>query len=79
MIAKAITISNKGQIVVPKKFTEHLNSKVVKLEISDNQEVRIIPIKDVAGSLTEFVKKQTSTDLKDTAWEQSVEENFTKE
>lgn len=79
MITKAITVSSKGQIVIPKKFVDHLNSKVVKLEISDNQEVRIIPIKDVAGSLTGFIKKQTSTDLTDVDSEQLLKEKFTKE
>lgn len=79
MKVKAFTISSKGQIVIPNKFIDHLNSKVVKLEISDNQEVRIIPIKDVAGSLTGFIKKQTSTDLIDIDSKQLLKEKFTKE
>lgn len=60
MLVKSITISDKGQIVIPKRFVTYLGSKVVKLEVSDNQEVRIIPIKDVAGCLSEFIKAPSS-------------------
>ena len=82
MLAKTLTISDKGQIVIPKEFVKHLESKLIKLEVSENQEVKIIPIKDVAGSLTEFAKKQISDDfqdLRDQAWDRTVSEKFNKE
>lgn len=82
MLAKVLTISDKGQIVIPKDLVKHLGSKVIKLEISNDHEVRIIPIKDVAGSLTEFAKKPTSTnfnDLRNQAWDQTITEKFSKE
>lgn len=82
MLAKALTISDKGQIVIPKDLVKHLGSKVIKLEVSNDHEVRIIPIKDVAGSLTEFAKKPTSNnfkDLRDQAWDQTITEKFSKE
>ena len=82
MLVKTFTISDKGQIVIPKEFVRHLASKLIKLEVSDNQEVRIIPIKDVAGSLTEFAKQQVSDDFKEIrnqAWEQTTSEKFNKE
>lgn len=82
MLVKTFTISDKGQIVIPKEFVRHLASKLIKLEVSDNQEVRIIPIKDVAGSLTEFAKQQVSDDfqeIRNQAWEQTTSEKFNKE
>lgn len=71
MITKILTISDKGQIVIPKEFVRHLGSKVIKLEMSEFHEVRIIPLKDVAGSLSEFANKQTYDDLmnlRDQTW-----------
>lgn len=81
MLVRALTISDKGQIVIPKQFVKYLGSKVIKLEISNNQEVRIIPIKDVAGSLTDFAKKQISPDfsnIRNQAWDQTITEKFNK-
>ena len=82
MLAKTLTISDKGQIVIPKEFVRYLETKVIKLEVGHNQEVRIIPIRDVAGSLTEFAKKQVSTDfneIRNQAWDQTITEKFNKE
>ena len=82
MLAKTFTISDKGQIVIPREFVKHLDAKLIKFEVSDNQEVRIIPIKDVAGSLTEFAKQQISDDfhdLRNQAWNQTTLEKFSKE
>lgn len=82
MLVKTFTISDKGQIVIPKEFIKHLDAKLIKFEVSDNQEVRIIPIKDVAGSLTEFAKQQVSDDfqkIRNQAWDQITLERFSKE
>lgn len=82
MLVKALTISDKGQIVIPKEFVKHLGSKVIKLEVRHDQEIRIIPIKDVAGSLTDFAKKQVFTDfneIRNQAWDQTITEKFSKE
>ncbi len=82
MLVRALTISDKGQIVIPKQFVKHLGCKIIKLEVSDNQEVKIIPIKDVAGSLTEFAKKQVSDnfqEIRNQAWNQTTHEKFNKE
>lgn len=82
MIAKTLTISDKGQVVIPKEFVKHLGSKVIKLAVDNNQEVRIIPLKDVAGSLTDFSKKDLSNDfneIRNQAWNQTIIEKFSKE
>lgn len=81
MLVRALTISDKGQIVIPKEFVKHLGSKMIKLEVSNDSQVRIIPIKDVAGSLTDFAKKPTThdfNDLRNQAWNQETLEKFGK-
>ena len=81
MLVKTLTISDKGQIVIPKEFVKHLGSKIIKLEVSNNQEVKIIPIKDVAGSLSDFAKKPSTHDfneLRTQAWDQEILEKFSK-
>lgn len=81
MLVRALTISDKGQIVIPKEFVKHLGSKIIKLEVSNDSQVRIIPIKDVAGSLTDFAKKLTTddfNDLRNQAWNQVTLEKFGK-
>jgi bifunctional DNA-binding transcriptional regulator/antitoxin component of YhaV-PrlF toxin-antitoxin module len=82
MLTKSITISDKGQIAIPKEFVKYLGSKVIKLEIVSNNEVRMIPVKDVGGSLTNFAKENLSSDFNDIrtkAWDQITKEKFTKE
>ncbi|MEK6734546.1 MAG: AbrB/MazE/SpoVT family DNA-binding domain-containing protein [Pseudomonadota bacterium] len=81
MLVRALTISDKGQIVIPKDFVKHLGSKIIKLEVSNDSQVRIIPIKDVAGSLTDFAKKPVANDfndLRNRAWDQVTLEKFNK-
>lgn len=75
MLARSIIISEKGQITIPKEFVKHLGSKTVRLKIASNNKVRIIPIKDVAGSLTAFAKKNLSgnfNDIRNKAWDKSI-------
>ena len=82
MLVRSITISDKGQIAIPKEFIKHLGSKVIKLEILNNNEVRMIPVKDVGGSLADFAKKNLSNDfndIKNQAWDRVTKEKFAKE
>jgi AbrB family looped-hinge helix DNA binding protein len=52
---KISKISSKGQITLPKSVRERLGSKLVRL-ISDDDGVRIEPVRDVAGSLKQYAK-----------------------
>lgn len=75
MLIRILTISDKGQIVIPKEFVRHLGSKLIKLEIADTNEVRITPVRDVAGSLSKFTNKLTSDDfknVKEQAWDKAI-------
>lgn len=82
MLVKPITISSKGQIALPKDVVKHLNSKSLRLEILNDNEVRIIPIQDVAGRLSAYgtnVNTDDFTKIRTQAWEEEVEKRFSKE
>jgi bifunctional DNA-binding transcriptional regulator/antitoxin component of YhaV-PrlF toxin-antitoxin module len=81
MKIKTLSISDKGQVVIPKEFIKHLGSKIIKLVVRENQEVSIVPVIDVAGSLANFAKKQKIEDfnvLRNQAWDQSISDKFNK-
>lgn len=76
---KAIKITNQGQITLPKSIRALLDSESIKLEVDNNNIIRIVPIKDVAGSLTQYAKKIDETDLniiREKAWEESIKGRF---
>ena len=63
MLVKPITLSSKGQIALPKDIVKHLNSKALKLEILNDNEVKIVPIRDVAGRLSAYGKNVDTDDF----------------
>ena len=50
-------ITKKGQVTIPRKIREKLNSEVIEFEILEN-DVLIRPVKSVAGSLNSYAKKR---------------------
>lgn len=74
MYINTLTISPKGQIVLPKKVRKLLNTNVVTLEVNDNKQVVISPINDVAGSLASYHKDTTLpfAQIREQAWNNSV-------
>lgn len=82
MLAKPIIISSKGQISLPKEVVKHLGNRVLKLEILNNNEVRIAPIKDVGGRLSAYAKNLSEDEFnqaKSDAWEEAIKEKFLKD
>jgi len=74
MYINTLTISPKGQIVLPKKVRKLLNTNVVTLEVNNNKQVVISPINDVAGSLASYQKDTTLpfAQIREQAWNNSV-------
>ena len=65
-------VSKKGQVTIPKKIRDLLNSNIIKFVIK-NEEVTIEPVKDVGGSLAKFAKKKFYyKEERDIAWENVV-------
>jgi len=70
-------ITKKGQLTIPRKIREHLDSQVVEFAIVGKQIV-MRPVKSVAGSLSPYAKKGTVPfkEAREKAWEEAVGERY---
>jgi len=76
---RAIKITDQGQITLPKYIRDLLGTESIKLEVGNDNVIRIVPIRDVAGSLTKYAKKIDETDfniIREKAWEESIKGRF---
>jgi AbrB family looped-hinge helix DNA binding protein len=60
MYVSTVTISSKGQIVLPKKVRKTLNTNIISLIINDQNQILITPVHELGGSLSSYSK---DTDL----------------
>ncbi|WPY01051.1 AbrB/MazE/SpoVT family DNA-binding domain-containing protein [Candidatus Trichorickettsia mobilis] len=60
MYVSTVTISSKGQIVLPKKIRNALNTNIISLIINDQNQVLITPVQELGASLASYSK---DTDL----------------
>ncbi|OGQ86295.1 MAG: hypothetical protein A2512_04960 [Deltaproteobacteria bacterium RIFOXYD12_FULL_56_24] len=66
------TITSKGQITIPREIRNFLDSRTVEIEVV-NREVRIRPIRNVAGALAKYAEgKQVEplSEIRDKVWEE---------
>jgi bifunctional DNA-binding transcriptional regulator/antitoxin component of YhaV-PrlF toxin-antitoxin module len=56
IITEAMKITKAGQVTVPKIIREILKTDNIAFEITNNNEIHLIPINSVAGSLSDFAK-----------------------
>ena len=56
MYVNTVLITSKGQICIPKKVREFIGSNMLALEVTEDQKIILVPIKNVAGSLSEYSK-----------------------
>jgi AbrB family looped-hinge helix DNA binding protein len=69
-----VKITKKGQITLPKKVRQLLNSDIVEFEIVDNNLV-LKPVQSVSGSLGAYAKKPLPfNSARDSAWEKAINE-----
>jgi AbrB family looped-hinge helix DNA binding protein len=77
MTTAAVKITRKGQVTIPREIREKLKANAIYFDVEDDT-VIVKPVKDVAGSLSEFagnVKPGVSMkQMKDKAWEVAVRE-----
>jgi len=78
MLTKPITVSSKGQIAIPKAILKRLGSKLLRLEITNDNEVKIVPVTNVAGSLANYARNYSGnySDSRDEAWNKEVISRF---
>ena len=77
MTTAAVKITSKGQVTIPKEIRDRLKASSVYFEVAEDTVV-VKPVRDVAGSLSEFAGKDkpaaSMKEMKDKAWEVAVRE-----
>jgi AbrB family looped-hinge helix DNA binding protein len=70
-------ITKKGQVTIPQKIREKLNSQVIQFDIVEDNIV-IRPVKSVAGSLSSYAKKGhiPYKQAREKAWEEATRERY---
>jgi len=70
-------ITKKGQVTIPRKIRERLNSQIVEFAIVGN-DVVMRPVKSVAGSLNSYAKRGgvTFKEAREKAWDEVVRERY---
>ena len=75
---KTAKLTQKGQITLPKKVRDFLGSNVIKVVI-ENGQVRLEPLKDLAGSLNQYAKEYIPfEEARERAWEAEFIEKHTR-
>ncbi|HJD65486.1 MAG TPA: AbrB/MazE/SpoVT family DNA-binding domain-containing protein [Rickettsia endosymbiont of Bembidion nr. Transversale] len=74
MYVDTLTISPKGQIILPKKIRNILKTNVISLEVNDNNQILLSPLRDLSGSLSDYNKNTTLSfqEVREQAWKQNV-------
>jgi len=70
-------ITKKGQVTIPRKIRDKLESEVIQFDIVDDNVV-IRPVKSVAGSLSSYAKKGLIPfkEAREKAWEEAIRERY---
>ena len=73
-------ITRKGQVTIPRKIREKLNSEVIEFDVMEDNNVVLRPVKSVAGSLKSYAKREVGSfkEIREIAWEKGVREKYGK-
>jgi AbrB family looped-hinge helix DNA binding protein len=64
------TITSKGQLTLPKEARRVLDTNTVEIEMLDG-EVRLKPVRDVAGALAKYARKEAPLhEVREKVWEE---------
>ena len=70
----SVKITKKGQITIPKKIREFLDSNVIEFEIIEGK-VIVKPVRSVAGSLSKYARKYVSfKKVREETWNKVTDE-----
>jgi AbrB family looped-hinge helix DNA binding protein len=72
-------ITKKGQVTIPRKIRERLDSQIVEFAIVGS-DIVMRPVKSVAGSLSSYAKEEAVTfkEAREKAWDEAVREQYDK-
>jgi len=77
MQQKSVTISEHGHVIIPKDFRNYLNSKTVLIQKEEDHSIKLIPIPDLGGSLSQYSTKNIDfKQARDEAWDEEIESKF---
>lgn len=66
----AAKISSKGQVTLPRQVRQALGSNIVEFDIVD-QKVVLMPVKSVAGSLSQYAAGETPlAEVREKVWQE---------
>ncbi len=70
-------ITSKGQVTIPRKIREQLDSQIIEFAIVGN-DIVVRPVKSVAGSLSSYAKKRAVPfkEEREKAWDEAVRERY---
>jgi len=76
-MAMTAKITRKGQVTIPQRIRDKLNSEIIQFEIVDDN-VLIRPVKSVAGSLSSYAKKRLLPfkEAREKAWGEVIREHY---
>ena len=60
MLNYTIRITEKGQITIPHKIRNIINSDTITFSVTDDNKILISPVHDNAGSLTSYSNTETN-------------------
>jgi len=74
MYMNTLSISRRGQIVLPKKIRDMFKADLISLEINEHDQLLISPIHDLGGALSAYQKETPLTfeAIRTQAWEDSI-------
>lgn len=74
MYISTITISPKGQIVLPKRIRKILNSNTISLLVNDQNQILLTPINELGGIFSSYNKdtKLSFDEIREQSWQDST-------
>jgi bifunctional DNA-binding transcriptional regulator/antitoxin component of YhaV-PrlF toxin-antitoxin module len=72
MITNAIKITSSGQVTLPKRIRNILNTNTISFEVDANNEIKVRPIYSVAGALKSYSKDLTFNEAREKAEQELI-------
>ena len=81
MYVNTVSISPRGQIVLPKKVRELLKSDVISVEVNEDDQIFISPVRDLGASLSAYQKEASLPfeAIREQVWKDSIHGSSNKE
>lgn len=75
MYISTITISSKGQIVLPKKIRNILGSNTISLLVNDQNQILLTPLNELGGVFSSYCKdtELSFDEIREKSWQESIE------